>query len=478
MTDLDVKTYIDFFDRTWFDLMGKQDQFPLEEYGERSMLTTWKISYDQVLRRSEAAAWLLRLWAFFHHDDLWYGLLAKSGDIEEFVTFETPTWLAELSESELEFSSAMGLLKAYSLAESTGAGSYTMHSVLHRWSRSLSLDADAALLVSISICVLAKASPSTAYGLSWKLERRLLQHVLHVCNELRMTRILAQHDLPSGATNLLGHLLRHQEKRDDAAQMYQRALLGYEKALGPNHTSTLETVNNLGLSYWRQGKLGRAKKMFQRALIVQEKELGPNHMSTLDTVNNLGITYAARGKLGRAKKMFQRALILYEKELGSNHISTFDTVNNLGIIYWKQGKLDKGEQMFQRALSGHEKINGTEASSALSVSIVSNLGCLYYEQGRLDETEKMFRRALTGLEEMYGKEALSISLLESVENLGLLHHDQGRPEEAERMIERALAGYLQIYGPSHRTTSRASKELEFLRCERGELLHLYLLSLS
>jgi hypothetical protein len=80
-TDLNVKTYIEYFDRTWSDLMKKQDQFPLQDYGERSMLTTWKVSYDQVLRRSETAAWLLRLWAFFHHDDFWYELLAKSGDI-------------------------------------------------------------------------------------------------------------------------------------------------------------------------------------------------------------------------------------------------------------------------------------------------------------------------------------------------------------------------------------------------------------
>ena len=31
--------------------------------------------------------------------------------------------------------------------------------------------------------------------------------------------------------------------------MYVRALAGYEKALGPDHTSTLTTVNNLGNLY-------------------------------------------------------------------------------------------------------------------------------------------------------------------------------------------------------------------------------------
>ncbi len=36
--------------------------------------------------------------------------------------------------------------------------------------------------------------------------------------------------------------------------MYQRALAGYDKSLGPDHTSTLDTVNNLSLLYSDQGQ--------------------------------------------------------------------------------------------------------------------------------------------------------------------------------------------------------------------------------
>jgi hypothetical protein len=43
--------------------------------------------------------------------------------------------------------------------------------------------------------------------------------------------------------------------------MYVRALAGYEKALGPDHTSTLDTVNNLGLLYADQGKLAEAERL-------------------------------------------------------------------------------------------------------------------------------------------------------------------------------------------------------------------------
>ena len=45
--------------------------------------------------------------------------------------------------------------------------------------------------------------------------------------------------------------------------MYHRALEGKEKAWGPEHTSILDTVNNLCILYKDQGKMVEAEKMFQ-----------------------------------------------------------------------------------------------------------------------------------------------------------------------------------------------------------------------
>ena len=81
--------------------------------------------------------------------------------------------------------------------------------------------------------------------------------------------------------------------------MYKRALEGYEKALGRDHTSTLITVNDLGNLYSNQGKLAEAEAMYQRALEGYEKALGRDHTSTLSTVGNLGVLYMDQGKLAR-----------------------------------------------------------------------------------------------------------------------------------------------------------------------------------
>jgi tetratricopeptide (TPR) repeat protein len=71
--------------------------------------------------------------------------------------------------------------------------------------------------------------------------------------------------------------------------MYQRALQRYEKALGRDHTSTISTVNNLGLLYTDQGKLDEAEKMYQRALQEYEKALGCEQVNHyIPALNTMG----------------------------------------------------------------------------------------------------------------------------------------------------------------------------------------------
>jgi tetratricopeptide (TPR) repeat protein len=69
--------------------------------------------------------------------------------------------------------------------------------------------------------------------------------------------------------------------------MYTRALAGFEKALGAEHTDTLMTVNNLGTLYSNQGKLAEAEQMYKRALAGYEKALGLEHKSTIRLAQRL-----------------------------------------------------------------------------------------------------------------------------------------------------------------------------------------------
>ncbi len=74
----------------------------------------------------------------------------------------------------------------------------------------------------------------------------------------------------SNATNTVNPKMdtKNQDERKSlgsAEQMYQQGLAEKEKALGPEHASTLDTVNSLGSLYRDQGKLRAAEQMYDRA---------------------------------------------------------------------------------------------------------------------------------------------------------------------------------------------------------------------
>ena len=461
-TGIDVQTYIEYFDSKWIELLGEQDRFSSRADDERSLLTTYMISYEQVLQQSEAAAALLRLWAFFHYGDVWYGLLARGGMVAR--KMEIP-WLIQLTENDFEFSNAVRLLATYSLVNSPGSGSWSMHPVLHRWCLSLSSGGDIGTLKTLVLSLLGVAAPTKDDIEYWKLDQRLLPHVLHALDEHFLLQEFDQEGSLALICHALGDLLRRQNKLEAAERMYERAIAGHEKALGSNHTSTLDTVNNLGNLYAAQGKLEAAKGMCQRAVTGYEKTLGSGHTSTLDAVVNLGTIHAKQGELDVAELMYERALAGKEKTLGSNDISMLDVVDNLGNLYAIQGKLDAAEQMYQRSLAGRRKTLGSDHISIMET--VSNLGNLYRDQGKLDEAEQMYRRALAGYEKAYGPD--HISMMRTLNNFGLLYRDQGKLDEAEQMYQRALAGFEKAHGPDHISAMETVSNLGTLYRDQGKL---------
>ncbi|KAH6869560.1 Tetratricopeptide repeat-domain-containing protein [Thelonectria olida] len=84
----------------------------------------------------------------------------------------------------------------------------------------------------------------------------------------------------------------------------------------------------LGLLYSNQGKFKEAEEMYEGALEGKEKALGPDHTSTLNTVNNLGLLYSDQGKFNEAEEMYERALHGFQTVLGSHHPKSSIIVRN------------------------------------------------------------------------------------------------------------------------------------------------------
>jgi len=69
--------------------------------------------------------------------------------------------------------------------------------------------------------------------------------------------------------------------------MYEQALAGYKRVVGPDHISTLGTVDSIGALYLTQGKLVEAKQMLDRALAGFSSILGEQHVDTVKVMDDL-----------------------------------------------------------------------------------------------------------------------------------------------------------------------------------------------
>ena len=326
---ISFSNYLRLYKASWTKLQKTSPK--LSSYEDRMLYSTWQLSFDHVKQRNELSAKLLRLWAYFDNQDIWFELLQHSDS-------EDPEWIRELTEDELSFNSAVRVLSDHGLVEVDASSQkwaesrgYSIHGCVHSWTIHIlnqEWDYD---LARLALKFVGSHVPGIE-AVEWCLiQRRLLQHAAR-CSYVVLNDMVTD-DGMEWAFHSLGDLYADQGKLDEAEKMYQRALQGKEKAWGPDHTSTLDTVNNLGNLYKSQGKLDEAEKMYQQALQGYEKAWGLDHTSTLNTVNNLGNLYKSQGKLDEAEKMYQRALQGYEKAWGLDHTSTLDTVNNLGVLY-------------------------------------------------------------------------------------------------------------------------------------------------
>ncbi|KAI0401063.1 hypothetical protein F4802DRAFT_609620 [Xylaria palmicola] len=413
-------TYLRLYRESWVRLHTSTPS--LGSYQDRTLCSTWQLSYVKIQEQDPLAAHLLQWWAYFNNEDIWFELLQPN-------SVDGPAWIYKLAD-EINFNSAIGTLHDYGFIEpqfSTpdliGSRGYSIHACVHSWTiYMLNQDWDASLAWITVDCIAAKV-PSQDEHQFWVLQKRLLSHAIKCSNTTSDSK---------------------------AEDMYLRALRGYEKAWGPDHTSILKTVNNLGILYADQGKLQEAEDMYLRALRGYEKAWGPDHTSILKTVNNLGLLYADQGKLQEAEDMYLQALQGKEKAWGPDHTLTLDTVNNLGLLYADQGKLQEAEDMYLRALRGYEKAWGPDHTSTLDT--VNNLGLLYADQGKLQEAEDMYLRALRGYEKAIGPRDITRyrPAIRTLWRFGALLSAQGKPAEAITLLNQAHDSLAALLGPSHR----------------------------
>ncbi|KAJ8126610.1 hypothetical protein O1611_g7025 [Lasiodiplodia mahajangana] len=391
-TSTSFRSYLRLYKESWARLQTSSPKLP--SYEDRTLYSTWQLSFNRVQQENKHAAELLRLWAYFDSQDLWLELLQsyKQHRIE---------WIRETTKDELSFSRTVRKLIEYGFVEINSSvddliesRGYSVHSCVHSWMANVLNQEWSVDLARFAVACIASHAPGRDMDKWWVTQRRLLQHAGKY--SIRILDEIIENDT-SWVFFRLGNLYFNEIELEKAEEMYHRALQGTGQSLGPNDTLTLAIVHSLGTLYRRQIRLKEAEEMFHRAMEGTKKALGPNDTSILDITHNLGVLYRIQGKAKEAEDMYDQAL------QGAD-------------LYRAQGRLKEAERALQRALQSAEKVFGPDHT--LTLNTVYHLGMLYDRQNKPKEAEQMLLRALRGYEAALGSNHYSTqSVFSSIQQL-------------------------------------------------------------
>ena len=133
---------------------------------------------------------------------------------------------------------------------------------------------------------------------------------------------------------------------------------GYEKALGPDHTSTLNTVHFLGNYYRDSGDFTQAEALYSKTLQAFEKLA---HPARFLVTYNIGILRKREGKRSKAIVLLKAALDGLKSSFGPNSKFTLNAQDALTSL--------QDQDQVQVTESSEAVINFVEGEASIEPSI-------------------------------------------------------------------------------------------------------------
>lgn len=465
----------------------------------QSVVATFSLSFEKVEQESRAAADLLRLCAFLHHNAIPEEIITEGAS-------ELGPVLQAVASDPFEFDVALALLRKYSLLRrNSEIKMLSIHRLVqtvlkdkmdeemqHQWAE------HTVRAVNATFPDVKQEASMTA----WHQWQRCIPHA-HICTSLIDTwdmtfpeagRLIGQigayildggqydqaeilmkkslemllsawgpehPDVAAGFCMLGNYYMMRRGLYTQAEPLLHQGLAIHQKILGSGHPDVIDTLNDLSILYHIQGKFVQAELGYQQAQDTCKPIPEMLFFSSM-TLNNFACLYLYQGKYASAEPMFTQALTQFEKAVGLEHHSTAFTLNNLARLYRDWGQYIRSESWFERALALRERFLGPE--NYVVAQTLNDWSQLCYYQGKYVLGERFCHRALAIWKPIIGMEHPVIAQV--LNNLAMLAHIQGECAQAEIFAQQALTIREQAFGPDHPKVAQTLNVLANIHCSQ------------
>ncbi len=203
----------------------------------------------------------------------------------------------------------------------------------------------------------------------------------------------------------------------------------------------LMAVDRLASLRTELGEFASSETDLLRNLEVKYKLFTRDTLSIIETLNNLGLLYFRLNDLGPSKKYFTDAM-----RLASNYRVICGTLlNNLGTIFWREGQLEEAEEHFIGSSGIFREVYG--AIHPDYASSLNNLATIYNAEGDYENALSTYLKVLDLDEVLTGNQHPRYAT--TLNNIALVFINLGQPEFAESMLTQALSIRKETLGINH-----------------------------
>lgn len=249
-----------------------------------------------------------------------------------------------------------------------------------------------------------------------------------------------------------------------AEKIFRKGLKTLESVVGRHHPDSLDAINNLAHSLWRQGKNPEAELLYKEVLAERLKSFGENHEKTLSSFIGYGNVLVELGKASEAREVQEKALEISTKVIGSEGEQTLMIMMNLANDLRDSGKLSEAFNLYKNALPGIQKLFGK--SHPHSLSCQANYSLALSLSGRLNEALKHSKSSLSGRIKLYGEKHWQVYI--SKHNLAGILVKSKKLNLAEKLYSDALTGRIRDLGVCHPETLKSLNQLGNLKEKMGD----------
>jgi hypothetical protein len=360
----------------------------------------------------------------------------------------------------IQFLSGIQVLLSFSLIKSHNQ-QYSMHLLVHAWSRSRLTKADITDLYQRTRAVLS-CSIVPDYDIdNYTFCRSLVPHIrsssLHA-TELKLKSTFCDDEY--SRFSLVFHKVGDWNEREKllVVQVNQR-----KTKLGSDHPDTLTSRKDLAWTYGGQGRWDEAEKLHIEVMNARQAKLGSDHPDTLTSRRDLAWTYQSQGRWDEAEMLQIEVMNAKQAKLGSHHPDTLTSRRDLAWTYQSQGRWDEAEMLQIEVMNERQAKLGSDHPDTLTSR--RDLACTYQSQGRWDEAEMLQTEVMNARQAKLGSD--HPDTLTSRRDLACTYQSQGRWDEAEMLQIEVMNAKQAKLGSHHPDTLTSRRDLAWTYQSQG-----------